>query len=120
MAPGAAYSVVGYAVSGSVESLASESVTAIAGVPTVRPGKPRIDNIKVTPGRRLAVAVGRIDPEGWTSTFILCGDGERRYRAEVVDGKAVLSVPMGATYRCYAKSINDAGATRSKPVRIEL
>jgi hypothetical protein len=64
--------------------------------------------------------VGRIDPEGWTSTFILCGDGERRYRADVVDGKAVLSVPMGATYRCYAKSINDAGATRSKPVRIEL
>jgi hypothetical protein len=120
MSPGATYSVVGYAVSGSAESLASEAVTAIAGVPTVRPGKPRIDGIKATPGRRLAVAVSRIDPEGWTSTFVLCSDGVRSYRADVVDGKAVLTAPSGATYRCYAKSANDAGATRSKPVRIEL
>jgi hypothetical protein len=120
MSPGATYSVVGYAVSGSVESLASEAVTAIAGVPTARPGKPRIDSIKVTPGRRLAIAVSRIDPQGWTSTFVLCSDGARSYRADVVDGKAVLTVPSGATYRCYAKSTNDIGATRSKPVRIDL
>jgi secreted trypsin-like serine protease len=120
MSPGATYSVVGYAVSGSAESLASETVTAIAGMPTLRPGKPRIDSIKATPGRRLAVAVSRIDPEGWTSTFVLCSDGVRSYRADVVDGKAVLTVPSGATYRCYAKSANDVGATRSKPVRIEL
>jgi hypothetical protein len=120
MSPGATYSVVGYAVSGSAESLASEAVTAIAGVPTVRPGKPRIDGIKATPGRRLAVAVSRIDPEGWTSTFVLCSDGVRSYRADVLDGKAVLTVPSGATYRCYAKSANDVGATRSRPVRIDL
>jgi len=120
MFPGETYSVVGYAVSGSTESLASEAVTTIAGVPTVRPGKPRIDSIKATPGRRLAVAVSRIDPQGWTSTFVLCSDGVRSYRADVVDGKAVLTVPTGETYRCYAKSTSDAGATRSKPVRIEL
>jgi hypothetical protein len=64
--------------------------------------------------------VSRIDPEGWTSTFVLCSDGVRSYRADVLDGKAVLTVPSGATYRCYAKSANDVGATRSKPVRIEL
>jgi secreted trypsin-like serine protease len=120
MSPGTTYSVVGYAVSGSAESLASEAVTAIAGMPTVRPGKPRIDSIKATPGRRLAVAVSRIDRQGWTSTLVLCSDGVRSYRADVVDGKAVLTVPSGATYRCYAKSANDLGATRSKPVRIEL
>jgi hypothetical protein len=118
--PGMTSTVTGYARGQTYESIASAPVTSVAGVPTARPGKPRIDNIKATPGRRLAVAVSRIDSEGWTSTFVLCSDGVRSYRADVVDGKAVLTVPSGATYRCYAKSANDLGATRSKPVRIEL
>jgi secreted trypsin-like serine protease len=120
LTPGATYSVVGYAVSGQMESTASTSVTATAGVPTVRPGKPRIDDAKATPGRRLVLTVSRNDPFAWTSTFVICRADGRSYRAEVVDGKAVLTVPTGATYRCYAKSTNDVGGTRSKPVRVEL
>lgn len=117
---GTAYTVVGYALGAQAESAASEPATAVAGVPTVRPGKPRIDGAKATPARRLAVTVSRIDPAGWTSTFVICSADDRTYRADVVDGRAVLALPSGATYRCYAKSINDAGGTRSKPIRIEL
>lgn len=120
LVPGATYSVVGYAIGAQTESEASTAVTSVAGVPTVRPSKPRIDSAKATPGQRLAVTVSRIDPAGWTSTFVVCSAGERSYRADVVSGKAVLTVPPGATYRCYAKSTNDAGGTRSKPIRIDL
>ena len=102
------------------ESPRSDPVTSTAGVPTARPGKPRITETKQTPGRRLAVLVERIDPAGWTSTFVICSAGGQTYRADVVAGKAVLRLPTGATYRCYAKSTNDAGGTRSKPIRVEL
>lgn len=118
--PGATYSVVGFALGAQGESQASEAVTSTAGVPAVRPSKPRIDSAKATPSRRLAVTVSRIDPAGWTSTFVVCNAGERTYRADVVAGKAVLALPSGATYRCYAKSVNDAGGTRSKPIRVEF
>jgi len=114
------YTVVGYALGAQGESAASDPMSARAGVPTVRPGKPRIESAKATPARRLAITVGRIDPAGWTSTFVICSAGDRSYRADVVDGRAVLTLPTGATYRCYAKSTNDAGGTRSRPVRIEI
>lgn len=120
LAPGTAYSIVGYALGQQGESAASGPITAIAGVPRARPAKPRIDRAKVTPAGRIAVSVSRIDPAGWTRTFVVCSDGSRSYRADVVDGRAVLSVAAGATYRCYVKSSNDVGAVRSKPVRIAL
>ena len=117
---GASYSIIGYALGAQAESAASQPVTSVAGIPSVRPSKPRIDSAKATPSRRLAVIVSRIDPAGWTSTFVVCSSGERTYRADVVAGKAVLALPSGATYRCYAKSTNEAGGTRSKPIRVEL
>ena len=117
---GASYSIVGYALGAQAESGASPAVTSVAGVPTVRPTKPRIDSAKATPSRRLAVTVSRIDPAGWTSTFVICSAGDETYRADVVAGKAVLALPAGATYRCYAKSTNDVGGTRSRPIRVEL
>lgn len=117
---GASYSIVGYALGAQVESPASQAITSVAGIASVRPSKPRIDSAKTTPSRRLAVTVSRIDPAAWTSTFVICSASERTYRADVVAGKAVLTLPSGATYRCYAKSINDAGGTRSKPIRVEL
>ena len=117
---GASYSIVGYALGAQAESSASQPVTSLAGVPSARPSKPRIDSAEATPSRRLAVIVSRIDPAGWTSTFVVCSSGERTYRADVVGGKAVLALPSGATYRCYAKSINDVGGTRSRPIRVEL
>lgn len=116
----APYSVVGYALGAQGESAASDAASAIAGVPTARPGKPRIDDAKTTPARRLAITVSRIDPAGWTTTFVICSAGDRAYRADVVDGRAILTLPSGATYRCYAKSTNEAGGTRSKPIRIEI
>ncbi|MFM1964712.1 MAG: hypothetical protein RL134_437 [Actinomycetota bacterium] len=117
---GATYAVLGYAVSGSLESGASGPVMAVAGTPTLRPEKPRIDTVTTTPARRLAVSVSRLDPAGWTSTFVVCSDGGRTYRSDVVGGRAVLALPSGHTYRCYAKSTNDVGAARSKPVRIDF
>ena len=117
---GASYSIVGYALGAQGESSASQAVTTVAGVPSARPSKPRIDRAKATPSGRLAVIVSRIDPAGWTSTFVICSAGEQTYRADVVAGKAVLALPSGATYRCYAKSTNDAGGTRSRPIRVEL
>ena len=117
---GATYSVEGYAAGAQGESVASAPVTSVAGVPTARPSKPRIDSAKATPGRRLAITVTRIDTAAWTSTFVICSAGERSYRAEVTEGRAVLALPAGMTYRCYAKSINDVGGTRSKPIRIDL
>ena len=117
---GTTYSIVGYALGSPAESSASQAVTSVAGVPTTRPSKPRIDSAKATPGRRLAITVTRIDPAAWTSTFIICSAGERSYRADVVEGRAVLALPAGMTYRCYAKSTNEAGGTRSKPIRIDL
>ena len=120
LVPGAAYTVTGYAVGSPTESAASAAVTSVAGVPSARPSKPRIDSAKVTPAGRLALSVSRVDPAGWTSTFVICSDGSRSYRGDVVDGRAVLALPAGATYRCYAKSSNDAGGTRSRPVRIAV
>lgn len=117
---GSSYSIVGYALGAKAESVASAAVISVAGVPTVRPTKPRIDSAKATPSRRLAITVSRIDPAGWTSTYVICSAGGQTYRADVVSGKAVLALPAGATYRCYAKSTNDAGGTRSKPIRVEL
>ena len=117
---GASYSIVGYALGAQAESSASQAVTSVAGIASVRPSKPRIDSAKTTPTRRLAVTVSRIDPAGWTTTFVVCSAGEQTYRADVVAGKAVLRLPPGATYRCYAKSTNDAGGTRSRPIRVEL
>ena len=118
--PGSTYSILAYSRGLAFESPRSDPVTSTAGVPTARPGKPRITETKQTPGRRLAVLVERIDPAGWTSTFVICSAGGQTYRADVVAGKAVLALPAGATYRCYAKSTNDAGGTRSKPIRVEL
>ena len=117
---GTTYSVVGYALGSQAQSDASPAVTSVAGVPTARPSKPRIDSAKATPGRRLAITVTRIDPAGWTSTFVICSAGERSYRADVVEGRAVLTLPAGMTYRCYAKSTNEVGGTRSNPIRIDL
>ncbi len=120
LAAGATYSVEGYAAGAQGESVASAPITSVAGVPTARPSKPRIDSAKATPGRRLAITVTRIDPAAWTSTFVICSAGERSYRADVVEGRAVLTLPAGMTYRCYAKSTNAVGGTRSKPIRIDL
>jgi hypothetical protein len=38
----------------------------------------------------------------------------------VRDGKAVLSLPARQTYRCYAKSANPLGGTRSKAILIDM
>jgi hypothetical protein len=114
------YTVTGYARGQTYESSASQAVASVAGVPTARPSKPRIDSAKATPGRRLAITVTRIDPAGWTSTFVICSAGERSYRADVVEGRAMLTLPAGMTYRCYAKSTNEVGGTRSNPIRIDL
>ena len=120
LTPGMTYTVTGYARGQTYESDASPAVTSVAGVPTARPSKPRIDSAKATPGRRLAITVTRIDPAGWTSTFVICSAGERSYRADVVEGRAMLTLPAGMTYRCYAKSTNEVGGTRSNPIRIDL
>lgn len=120
LTPGATYSIVGYALGAQGESSASPAVASLAGIPSDRPSKPRIDKAKATPAGRLAVTVSRIDPAGWTSTFVVCSAEGRTYRADVVSGKAVLALPAGDTYRCYAKSTNAAGGTRSKPTRVDL
>lgn len=120
LTPGREYTVVGYAQAGSAESMASDAVTAIAGTPSSKPAKPRIDRAKVTPGKRLAITVDRMDPYAWTSTVIVCKSATRTYRADVTGTKAVLNVPLSSAYRCYAKSTNAVGGTRSKPIRIEI
>lgn len=117
---GARYSIVGYALGTEAESSASQAITAVAGVPSARPSKPRIDSTKTTPSGRLAVTVSRVDPAGWTSTVVICTAGERTYRADVAAGKAVLALRAGAAYRCYAKSTNDLGGVRSKPIRVDF
>jgi hypothetical protein len=38
----------------------------------------------------------------------------------VVDGRVVMTLPRGAEYRCYAKSSNAIGGTRSKPIRVQV
>lgn len=98
----------------------STPVTAIAGTPTAKPSKPRIDAVKITPGKRLAVTVSRVDDLAWTSTSVICKAGDEVFRAEVLDGRALLTVPRGLEYRCYVKSSNAVGGIRSKPVRIEV
>ena len=120
LTPGATYTIVGYALGQQVESAASTPVTSVAGAPSARPTKPRIDSAKVTPAGRLALRVSRIDPSTWTSTFVICRDGSQTFRAAVADGRAVLAVPAGATYRCYAKSSNAVGGTRSKAVQVAV
>jgi secreted trypsin-like serine protease len=116
--PGAAYTIVGYAVGAQAESLPSAQVAAIAGAPTARPTQPRITGIKTTPGRRTAVTVGRIDSSPWTVTIVVCSLGTQRFRADVAGGKAVLVLPAGGTYRCYAKSSNELGGVRSKSIQV--
>ena len=120
LTPGATYTIVGYALGQQVESIASTPTTSVAGAPSARPIKPRIDSAKVTPAGRLALRVSRIDPAGWTSTFVICSDGGQTFRGAVADGRAVLAVPSGSTYRCYAKSTNAVGGTRSPAVRVAV
>ena len=120
LAPGARYSVVGFAQGGTSESSASAPVSAVAGVPSARPGKPRIDAVKVTPDKRLAVTVSRADSFAWTTTVVICRSADRTFRGDVRDGKAVLSLPSRQTYRCYAKSANPLGGTRSKAILIDM
>ena len=117
---GQSYTVVGYAIGAASESVASTPITAVAGVATNRPAKPRIDGTKMTPGKRLVVTVSRVDALAWTTTVVICKDERRTFRAEVTSGKAVLSLPADATYRCYAKSSNAAGGTRSRPFRVAI
>lgn len=117
---GAAYSVTGYALGTFGESSAAESVTAIAGVPTAKPAKPRILTAKSTPARRLAVSVIGTDPQAWTTTIVVCSDGTTATRATVVNGKAVLSLKPRRDYRCYAKSTNSLGSVRSKAIQVAL
>jgi hypothetical protein len=118
--PGTTYTVVGYALGARGRSDASSPTTAIAGTPTAAPPKPRIDSTKVTPGRRIAFAVSRLDTADWTTSFIVCTAGDSTVRKDVVDGRAVLSLRRGETYRCYAKSTNEVGAQRSKPVKVQV
>jgi len=120
MTPGATYTVTGFALSGTSASMPSSPITAIAGLPTAKPSKPRIDSASVTPGKRLAVKVSRADEFAWTTTSVICTAGDQVFRAEVLDGRAVLEVPRGQEYRCFAKSSNAIGGIRSKPVRIEV
>lgn len=117
---GQAYAVVGYSIGTAAESLGSTPIMAVAGVATTRPAKPRIDKAKVTPGKRLAVTVSRLDALAWTTTVVICKDARRTFRADVTSGKAVLSLPADASYRCYAKSSNAAGGTRSKPIKVTI
>ena len=118
--PGESYPIVGFSRGVAFESPRSTVVVATAGVPTARPGKPRISDIMETPGGRLAILVERVDAAAWTRTLVICAGAERRHRAHVVDGKAVLSLPVEQEYRCYAKSTNPQGGTRSKPIRVTL
>ena len=120
LTPGATYAVVGYAQGSASESEASSSILVVAGTPSAGPSKPRIDQARVTPGRRLAVTVSRIDSADWTTTYVVCAAADRSFRVDVVDGRAVLDLPRGETYRCYAKSVNAAGAARSKPIRVDV
>ncbi len=120
LAAGQEYAVVGYAQTGAAESAGSAPASAVAGTPTAKPTKPRIERTKITPAKRLAITVDRLDPFAWTDTIVVCKGAERTYRADVVDARAVLTLPLDATYRCYAKSINAVGGARSKPIRIEL
>lgn len=117
---GATYTIVGYALGQQAESPASAPVSAIAGIPVARPDKPRIASVKATPAGRIAIIVDRIDSAPWTTTFVVCSAGGATYRVDVVAGKAVVAVPGGQTYRCYAKSTNAVGGMRSKPVRIDV
>lgn len=116
--PAATYTVVGYAIGVSASSPPSPSVTSTAGVPTARPTAPRIAETKATPGRRVAMRIARIDPSPWTSTVVICSAGSRKVKAEVAGGRAVLSLPAGQNWRCYAKSSNDLGGARSKSIRV--
>jgi trypsin len=116
--PASTYTVVGYAIGARAESLASAPVTSIAGAPTARPTAPRIAEAKATPGRRIAMRIVRIDPAPWTMTMVICSAGERKVKADVIDGRAVLSLPPGETWRCYAKSSNELGGVRSKSIRV--
>lgn len=120
LAAGREYTVVGYTQAGAAESLASIAVIAVAGTPASKPDKPRIDKTRLTPAKRLAITLSQVDPSAWTTTSVVCKGPERTYRADVTQGKAVLTLPRGATYRCYAKSTNAIGSTRSKPLRIEV
>ena len=120
LTPGTAYAVTGYALGTYGDSPVSASTTAVAGLPTAKPGKPRILTAKSTPARRLAVRVIGIDAEAWTTTVVVCSDGSRSVRASVVKGKAVLSLKPRRDYRCYAKSTNAVGSTRSKAIQVSL
>jgi trypsin len=117
---GAAYSVTGYALGTYGESPAATSVSAVAGLPTAKPAKPRILTTKSTPARRLAVSVIGTDPQAWTTTVVVCSDGATTTRATVVNGKAVLSLKPRRDYRCYAKSTNALGSVRSKAIQVSL
>lgn len=116
---GVEYAVTGYALGRAGESAVSTTIGAIAGAPDAKPAKPRITDTKGTPGGRLLVRV-TVDPAAWTTTLVVCSDSARNFRADVTDGRALLRLKKGRDYRCYAKSTNDLGSTRSKPIRIAL
>ena len=116
---GVEYTVTGYALGRAGESAVSAPIGAIAGEPKARPTKPRITATTRTPGGRLLVRVD-VDTAAWTTTLVLCADATRNDRAGVTDGRALLRLKKGREYRCYAKSTNDLGSTRSKPIRITL
>lgn len=118
--PGTVYSIIGYAVLDSVSSVASNAVVSVAGVPSARPPKPRIDGTRLTPAGRLSIDVDGVDPAAWTSTEVICKSSERTLRGAVVEGRAVLAVKRGESYRCYAKSTNAVGGMRSAPIRIAV
>lgn len=120
LTPGTAYAVTGYALGTYGDSPASAATTAVAGLPTAKPGKPRILTAKSTPARRLAVRVIGIDTAAWTTTVVVCSDGTTTTRATVVSGKAVLALKPRRDYRCYAKSTNAVGSTRSKAIQVSL
>lgn len=119
LTPGSRYDVTGYALGEAGESAVSTSVVAVAGLPQAAPIKPRITSTKTTPAGRLLVRVVT-DEAAWTTSTVVCAASTRTYRAKIVEGRARLRLPSGLDYRCYAKSTNELGTTRSRMFRVSL
>lgn len=120
LTPGSTYAVVGYSLGATEESPASASVSVEVGGPSAAPVKPRITDSSPTPARRIAVRVTTPDDPRWTRTVVICKDGPDTFRGDVVNGRAVLTLPRQREFLCYAKSTNELGSVRSKRVPVTV
>lgn len=120
LVPGSVYVFTSVALGKQVRSPATPPQEVIAGLPEAKPLKPRLGKSTLVAEERLRILIKRHDAMGWTTTVVICSNSEQTYTTEVRGNRVVLTLPVGATYECFARSTNSLGKSRSRSIQVTV